>query len=300
MASQKTKFSVGLFVICGIAIALIAFIWLGMSRFLETGRYYVTYFDESVQGLSVDSPVKYRGVSTGRVDSIGVAPDDKLIQVVLKIESGQELGADAVAQLKSVGITGSVFVELDRMKKDEPDRTPVLSFPSKYPVVASKPSELTELLSGLNDIFVQIKTLDLPGISTQIKKTLIHVDRAIDDAQIKDISEEVRLSLGGIKRIVNDEKWPQIIATIREASTGVNTLITDADSSLIRIEKLLAELDGILSKNETSPKKHRHPFFCTCLEKPTSGGDLLGRRHPGYDRLSTLVFCPDRQGPHRY
>jgi len=73
MASTRIKFTVGLFVASGIGFALIAVIWLGMSRFLEKGQYYATYFNESVQGLDIESPVKYRGVSIGRVQRVGVA-----------------------------------------------------------------------------------------------------------------------------------------------------------------------------------------------------------------------------------
>lgn len=124
MASTKTKFAVGLFVAGGISIALLAIIWLGATRYFEKGQYYVAYFNESVQGLDKDSPVKYRGVTIGRTVTIGVAPDSKLIEVVLKIESGQKLGGDIVAQLKPVGITGSMFIELDQKKRDEPDRSP--------------------------------------------------------------------------------------------------------------------------------------------------------------------------------
>ena len=147
MASQKAKLAVGLFVACGIGITLMAIIWLGMSRYLEKGSFYAAYFDESVQGLSKDSPVKYRGVSIGRVESIKVAPDAKLIQVLLKIESDQVLDRSIVAQLKDVGITGSMFVELDRKKEGEPDRSPRITFPSEYPIVASKPSEFSKLLT---------------------------------------------------------------------------------------------------------------------------------------------------------
>ena len=124
MASQQTKFAVGLFLACGMAISVVGFVWLGMSRYFEKGNYYATYFDESVQGLEVDAPVKYRGVSIGRVASVRVAPDAKLIQVVMKIESGQTLGRGIVAQLKVVGITGTMFLELDQKHKDEPDFTP--------------------------------------------------------------------------------------------------------------------------------------------------------------------------------
>ena len=117
MASKKAKFTVGLFVAGGLTISVLAIVWLGMARYFEKGKFFVTYFNESVQGLKKDSPVKYRGVSIGRVESIGVAPDSKLIQVILKIESGQKLDNNIVAQLKNVGITGSMLVELDRKKK---------------------------------------------------------------------------------------------------------------------------------------------------------------------------------------
>ncbi|MDY7036109.1 MAG: MlaD family protein, partial [Thermodesulfobacteriota bacterium] len=165
MATQKTKFWVGLFVTSGIGIALMAVIWLGMSRYFEEGSYYAAYFNESVQGLDKDSPVKYRGVSIGRVEKIGVAADSKLIQIVLKIETSQTLESDIVAQLKSVGITGSMFIELDLKQEGEPDRSPHLNFPSEYPIVASKPSDISELLQGINDALTHIQTIDLKGIS---------------------------------------------------------------------------------------------------------------------------------------
>jgi len=50
------------------------------------GFLYATYFDESVQGLQVDSAIKYRGVEIGKVQSIGVAPDYRLIEVIMKID----------------------------------------------------------------------------------------------------------------------------------------------------------------------------------------------------------------------
>ena len=161
MASQRTKFTVGIFISFGIGIAVLAFIWLGMSRFFEKGKFYATYFNESVQGLDVDSAVKYRGVAIGRVMSIDVAPDERLIQVILKIETGQKLTKDIVAQLKSVGITGSMFVELDRKKEGELDQSPKLDFPSEYPIISSKPSTISELMHGIDDVLNQIRQLSI-------------------------------------------------------------------------------------------------------------------------------------------
>jgi phospholipid/cholesterol/gamma-HCH transport system substrate-binding protein len=250
VASQKTKFAVGLFVAIGITFAVLVIIWLGMSRFLEKGNYYVTYFDESVQGLDVDSPVKYRGVFIGRVERIGVAPDSRLIKVVLKIESGQTLDTDIVAQLKSVGITGSMFVELDRKEEGAPDRSPKLNFPSEYPIVASKPSELGELLGSLDEVLKRIKSLDLAAISEKITLTLDNINQKVSEANVKGISNSIEASLERIDHILDNQRWDTIIASLEEAALSFNSLIDDADRSLSKLENTLSRLEGIVSEKE--------------------------------------------------
>jgi phospholipid/cholesterol/gamma-HCH transport system substrate-binding protein len=254
MASQKTKFAVGLFLACGMVFAVLVIIWLGMSRFLEKGRYYVTYFDESVQGLSIDSPVKYRGVFIGRVDRIDVAPDSKLIQVVLKIESGQTLDSSIVAQLKSVGITGSMFIEIDRKKTGEPDQSPKLNFPTKYPIVASKPSEIGELISGINAVLDQIKSLDLRGITERIKLTLENIDQKVSQADVKRISDSLEASLGRANLLLNDQRWDRILSMVDQGVLSFNSVIKGANRSLDRLDKTIVRFDGIVEEKEKSIK----------------------------------------------
>jgi len=250
MASQKTKFIVGLFLVCGIGIALLAFIWLGMSRYFEKGRYYVTYFNESVQGLDKDSPVKYRGVSVGRVHSIIVAPDSKLIKVVLKIETGMVLDTNLIAQLKSVGITGSVFVELDQKMKDEPDRSPPLSFPSEYPIVASKPSELGEILRGIDDILKNIKAVDLEGISAKIKSSLDTIETTVQEANVKGISRKAESSLDQLNRILNGPQWDKMLASTQETIQAANEFFVKGNATLTHAENAFAQARGIIADNE--------------------------------------------------
>ena len=254
MASPKTKFAVGLFVAGGLACAVLIVIWLGMSRFLEKGQFYVTYFDESIQGLVVDSPVKYRGVFIGRVDSIGVAPDSKLIKVVLKIESGQTLDSNIVAQLKSVGITGSMFVELDHREEGEPDQSPTLSFPSEYPIVASKPSEIRELLSDISEALNQIKSMDLLGISDKIKLTLDNINQKVSEADVKRISMKMESSLERVDYILDQQRWDNILGSVEKTIQSVNTLLNDANRSLEEAENMILRMDGIVSEKEETIK----------------------------------------------
>lgn len=250
MASQKTKFMVGLFVAGGISIGLLAIIWLGMSRYFQEGKYYVTYFNESVQGLDRDSPVKYRGVSIGRVESIDVAPDSELIEVVLKVESGLTLDQNTVAQLKAVGITGSVFIELDRLEPGEPDRSPALSFPSKYPVVASKPAEISELLRGVDDALNQIRALDLEGLSAKIKATLDNINQIIVDADIKRLSTHVGASLEGVEALLNKDRWNRIGDSAERTVGETHAMIKSAHQSLGRLERTLARVERITANIE--------------------------------------------------
>src|SRR3989304_1639574 len=93
MASAALKVRVGIFVIVGICLAVGAviglFTWLG-ARDTKT---YVTYVSESTSGLDKDAPVKYKGVKIGRVSSISVALDGKLIEILMEVDSSPILDA---------------------------------------------------------------------------------------------------------------------------------------------------------------------------------------------------------------
>jgi phospholipid/cholesterol/gamma-HCH transport system substrate-binding protein len=260
MASQKTKFAVGVFLIAGISLFVLVTIWLGMSHFLQEGQYYVTYFNESVQGLEVDSIVKYRGVPIGRVESIDVAPDAKLIQVTLKIESGQKLDKDIVAQLKLVGITGSIFVELDRKTEGEPDQSPPLNFPSEYQIVASKPSEIRELLQGVDDLLKQLNSLDIGGISERVQLSLDNINKKVSDANIKGISDNLESSLVRIDQVLNDQRLDGILTSIDEAGNSFNALMAKMDGGLTRFDSALNGVESIVAEEKESIKRGIEDF----------------------------------------
>jgi len=251
MASDKIKFTVGLFVASGIGITLMAIVWLGMSRYLEKGHFFAAYFNESVQGLSQDAPVKYRGVPIGRVEQIRVAPDSNLIEVIMKIETGQTLDRSYVAQLKDVGITGSMFVELDRKQPDEPDRSPHITFPSEYPIVASKPSELSQLLGELNSVLNHIKALDLKGISEKVKRVLDNMNGMMTDADVKGISKKLKSTLDGADRLLDRERWDRILGSVDQAAQSVNRLISQATQTMNQANKTLAGAERLLVENES-------------------------------------------------
>ena len=258
---------IGLFVTIGASIGLIAVIWLGAFKYFEKGDTYVTFFNESVQGLQADSAVKYRGVEVGRVERIRVAPDSRLIEVVMKINLRGDLEREYVAQLKAVGITGIVFIELNRKEPGEPDLSPQITFASEYPIVASKPSDITQILSSVQEILEAIKKIDTAGISNQIKTTLTVVEATVDNlnraigtvekalakGRLEDLLIEVKNTLGKIQHLVlNAENELQ---ALNLAKTGAHLETTTA-----RIEKIASsgEIEKILVEaNQTVVNLHQ-------------------------------------------
>lgn len=250
MATLKTKFSVGLFLILGLSIIVVGIIWLGMSNYLERGRLFVAYFDESVQGLDKDSPVKYRGVYIGRVHHIGVAADDRLIEVVMKIESDLQpngmAGQQIVAQLKSVGITGLMFIELEQKKGNE-----VLIYPSSdlkppYPVLPTRPSEISKFFKGLEDMFAIFRALDTQTISDELTAALKKVNRALDDAQLEALVGDVRETLKNLQQLLAAKKMDRLIASLTAASDSVKAMATNADDGIDDIRQTVGRLDDVV------------------------------------------------------
>mgnify|MGYP000499714518 CR=1 FL=1 len=106
---------VGAFVLV-LSVAIIAgVLWIASSG--ETGKSYETYlayFSESVSGLNVRAPVKFRGVSVGFVKEIELDIEDpNRVRLVLSIERGVPIRRDTVATLSSQGLTGIAFVDLE-------------------------------------------------------------------------------------------------------------------------------------------------------------------------------------------
>ncbi|MDY6793390.1 MAG: MlaD family protein [Thermodesulfobacteriota bacterium] len=232
MTSQKTKFAVGLFVIVGLVISFVSIVWLGMSHYFEKGQYYIAFFDESVQGLDKDSPVKYRGVSVGRVKSISVAADSTLIQVVLKMETEFRPAEELIAQLKSVGITGIMFVELDQKKMEDRSISlqPELGF--QYPVIATKPSEIKQLIGGISDVLKQINSLDIPGISSGIKSTLDEIKLAAANLKMEELSSSIKTSL---------DTFDRALISVDKAAASFNALSANTDHLISANEKELSQ-----------------------------------------------------------
>ena len=265
---------VGLFVIIGVLLGAAVIVWIGAAKYFEKGARYVTYFDESVQGLQVDSRVKYRGVDVGSVERIGVAPDQRLVEVVVKINLEGNLETGAVSQLKAAGITGIVFVELDRRKPDDEIVFPPEGTKAPYPVIPSQPSQTKQMLSSVDRIMDRIAQVDIAGLSDQIKATSKAMEGFLAGPETENILKRLDSAtaaldrgLQRIDRILADGKVESAISSLGqglgEARQGLGearTGIGETREGIAEIRKLVAAVGrevGHLKTAEIAGKSNR-------------------------------------------
>lgn len=228
--NNRRNFAIGLFMLVGTIAAVSLVIWIGASQYFRKGIDYVSYFDESVQGLQRDSAVKYRGVEVGTVERIRVAPDGRLIEVLMKIELKDGLQKDMVAELKMAGITGLVFIELDRRKPKEPVYTPRLSFEPSEPVIPTRPSDIKQILDGAGDIIAKVSEIDFKGISDEVRKLAHSLDQLV-------ASREARGILKNIHSVTE--------RLDRETHPKVNDILAKIDSLTAKLDRTAGGLEKL-------------------------------------------------------
>lgn len=247
MGQRTNQWKLGLFVVVGMALALGVVFWLGLRRLYRDAVPAVTYFDESVQGLDVGSPVKFRGVTLGTVSTITVAPDERHVEVWMRMytDALRRLGFDPTKsrdpslrpQIASAGITGVRFVQFDTFA---PDRYPVPDLPFAVPeryYIPAVPSTLKSLEEIANEVIDR-----LPKLQDQLGATLAEAEKAL--RSVSEAGEWVKSDESGLKKLVGslDETAQTLQRAIREAELSATT--SSVRSAAGRVDRAAGQLGG--------------------------------------------------------
>lgn len=182
---SKVNFAlVGAFVLILGALLIGGVLWLSSGKsYRKAYDTYLVYMSESVSGLSLDAPVRYRGVQVGGVRRIALAPGNaEQVQLTLDIERGTPVKQDTVATLRVQGLTGIAHVELSGGSRDSPPLEPGAG--EKHPVIRSKPSLMlrldtgvTALIGNLNRSSESVNALLDEENRAVLRRTLANLER---------------------------------------------------------------------------------------------------------------------------
>ncbi len=257
MSNQAGKFKLGLFILGSALLVIAIILWLGAFPLFESSQTVVAYFTESVQGLESDSPVKFRGVTVGRVKAIRLAPDGLLIEVQMGLDKKFKLTDDLGVKMNLVGITGLRYLEMDTFRPDQKRETPKLSFEPRYPVIATYPSDIKEFGTALENIFQKTKAVDVERISHHLLRVATRLDQILADPKldtlgpntadaVKEIKESARkfneeLGKAQFSRQVHRtfEKASELLQEGTETARSADRMIRRTDSNLNRLSQKL-------------------------------------------------------------
>lgn len=113
MATRAQKIQLGAFSIAALVLFLGTMIVLTGSQFWQGRGEYVVRFQESVSGLEIGAPVKFRGVRVGSVTNVRINPQNvEEIEVFMQVDDLTPIKTDTEALVITQGLTGLKFIEL--------------------------------------------------------------------------------------------------------------------------------------------------------------------------------------------
>ncbi len=233
MESKINYTLVGLFVV-GLAAGLFGFIyWLGKYADNYEYDYFQVYMTESVAGLSPDASVKYKGVEVGIVEKIGLKPENpELVRLLLKIKRGTPIKVDTTATLKSFGLTGLAYLELEGGKQDAPLLKPTDD--EEIPIIPARPSPFTRAYDSMT--FLAEKSIQALDKFNQLlsDKNINAVAEILH--QTKQLTQEVRKQLKGLQPlirngIVMENRVSKAFEKVERASVSVQKMADNLDKN---------------------------------------------------------------------
>ncbi|MDX1295134.1 MAG: MlaD family protein, partial [Sulfurimonadaceae bacterium] len=191
-------------------------------------RPYKIFFTESVSGLNIDSPVKYRGITVGKVKEMMINPENnEEIQINISIDANTPVKTDTVATLIAQGITGLVFIDLSEGSKGAPLLQPAKG--EYIAVIPSVPSFFERVGETLGDVTSKLsRTLD------STSDLLNHGNQE----RIAEILEHTSRTMSQIEKLLNDR-----------AINDIHTLLASASSASQQLDALMPRIEHLVSNS---------------------------------------------------
>ena len=254
MENRAHAFAAGLFVIVlGLAVAMAVW-WFGGTRTVTRDLVLVT--QRNVNGLNPLAQVRFRGISAGKVISIGLDPQDaRNIHVLIRVDAALPLTKSTTAQLNSQGITGLAYVQLEDSGKSRE----MLPVDDEAPPRIPLQQTLFESLSDrANDIFAQVGLLATNMNRTLDERNLRNLNRTLENiATASEGLKEMPKLVESIKLVLSVENMQRLqnILVHLERTAGETAPLTVEMRALVvsmhglskRFDDMSGQIGGELS-----------------------------------------------------
>ncbi len=221
MENRAHALAAGLFtLLLGIGVVAAA-LWFGGDT--VQNEEYLLVSRHPVSGLNAQAPVRYRGVTVGKVLDIKFDQQElRAILVKIQVQTGTPLTEGTFAQLGSQGVTGLAYVMLD---DDGKKPAPLKSDAGQLARIEVRPSFIDsvsdsgqEMIVRINQAAKRVDELLSDDNQKQLVTTMRHLDNATD-------------------------KFASLATTMEPAIKALPALLNDAGIVLKRADTLFANVN---------------------------------------------------------
>jgi len=266
-------FRLGIFVFTGIAVIISLILIFGTGQIFKKTMMTETYIEQSIIGLDIGAPVRFRGVKLGQVTSIRLSgnlyENDKplaerreYVVVRMKIDINQaeilgstgKLPSDLRARIKSQGITGVNYIELDYVRDMPGYRTLSYDWEPEYIVIGSLPSQTDIFFSGIQKVLDNLGDMNLAGTQKKFDELLVNLNTIIGgdgkgNSGIATSVERLNILLGRIDEVANKAELEllmrEVIATTVILRQTLSSVQGDTLSSVENLKQITDQLNDL-------------------------------------------------------
>jgi paraquat-inducible protein B len=280
MSMRANPTAIGLFMIGAVILAVAGTATLASTAWFQKRSTFISFFQESVNGLENGAPVKFQGVPVGTVTELLIQIDerDKTFQVPVEYEIdltrlttqlgtfvnlsqppvlGRQIadGLRARLQLESV-VTGQLYIELSY----NPDAAPpeFESRPTAWPEIPTTPSLMAALGTGAGSLVADmmrvlfqvnqmLADMDMPGINAAVVASAEAVERLVDSPEIRTALEQIPGMTSQVNRTMAE--FELLAGRAGTAIDGLQLEATNAEmlATVQALRRTVEETHGLLS-----------------------------------------------------
>jgi phospholipid/cholesterol/gamma-HCH transport system substrate-binding protein len=192
--SQNFKVRLGLFIVGGLAIFVIAIFFIGKQQNLFNPVFKVTTNFYNVSGLQVGNSIRFSGINVGTVDNIRIINDSTVqVDMLIRIDVQEFIKADSEASISSEGIIGDRVIVITQGSSGAP------MVRNGQHISSIEPIETDAIIASLQTSAVssEIITKQLAEIMININSGEGPLGRLIQDSTI---AENINQTIANFKK----------------------------------------------------------------------------------------------------
>jgi phospholipid/cholesterol/gamma-HCH transport system substrate-binding protein len=256
-----------------VIISIILFIWgysflKGKNLFDNSNKLFVVY--ENVAGLAPSAPVTLNGLTIGKVNSISINPDGKLL-VELHITTDFPIAKTSIAEIYDSGLVGGrqIAIKPNLLDKNYTVSGDYLQASSKLGLTDALAQQLEplqakiqQLLENADVLFSNVNDILDTQTRQNLKNSIASLNTTLSEFSVasKNINGLLAENKSKLNNTLNNvDKVSGNFATISDslAKANLGQTVRNLEKTLAKVDKIMAELEqgngtmGKLIKDET-------------------------------------------------